>query len=170
MSKQHYNTSDVDQEAPPPAYQETPPFNPNYTSSSSQSPPFNPHYQTPHTPETHQAIQPLYPQMPMPQSMPMPQPMPVPQVRYQTIDIPYSESTVSVRHQRQLAERRKFPLAAIFFLFGWFCPPLWVIGACCCAASRNEYESFWGKVNFIMVMAMIASSIIYSMIAMSRYM
>jgi hypothetical protein len=143
-TKKQYNTPDVDDENfPPPAYQETPPFNPNYQPSSSntfESPPFNPSYAAvaarspPHTQDNHlpelAGTRPLYPQIPtttitttspppakqQPRSMPHPQP-----ARYQTIEIPYPENTV-VNHQirqRQLNERRKFPLAAFFFLFGW---------------------------------------------------
>lgn len=142
MSKQ-YSTPDVD-DAPPPAYQElAPPFNPNYQAPSSPS--FNPHYNPPHTPEDRPegSIR-LYPQIPVP-SPPSPSPMLFPQpqhyhpqqqhqqyqpqqqpprqqyfpqqARYQTIEIPYSVST-NARIRRN-NERRKFPLAAIFFLFGW---------------------------------------------------
>lgn len=53
---------------------------------------------------------------------------------------------------------------------GWknrFCPPLWVLGACCCSGSHNRYEAWWGKVNFIMAVMFIVSSIIYSMIAVT---
>ncbi|OBZ87272.1 hypothetical protein A0J61_04675 [Choanephora cucurbitarum] len=153
MSKAYYNnnnTSDVDQEAPPPAYQETPPFNPNY------QPPFHP-----------SSSQPLYPQIPSAPQLVTPNT----QVRYQTIEMPSAEPVqISTQRRHQLiAEHRKFPLAAIFFLFGWFCPPLWVIGACCCAGSRNPYESFWGKANFFMAMVMIITSVIYSMIAMNDF-
>ncbi|KAI8642779.1 hypothetical protein BD408DRAFT_415923 [Parasitella parasitica] len=189
------NTPDVDDDsAPPPAYQEIPPFNPNYqqqqngSSSTYQPSPFNLHYDhhhsPAHTPDIHHQQQhqgqPLYPQIP-PSSPPLAatqqfyQPLPPRQARYQTIELPFPATTTppTVTHRarrRQINERRKFPLAAIFFLFGWFCPPLWVIGACCCAGSRNEYESFWGKANFIMALAMIVSSIIYSIFAMSQYM
>ncbi|CAO3633939.1 unnamed protein product [Mucor fragilis] len=185
------NTPDADDDVstPPPAYQETPPFNPHYhqqqqqqqdgPSSTYQSPPFNPNYSQqhhhnspPHTPDINQSLYPQVPSSPPPSQQPY-QPLPAHQARYQTIELPYPSTTPNVTPRmirRQIEERRKFPLAAIFFLFGWFCPPLWVIGACCCAGSRNQYESFWGKVNFIMAMAMIVSSIIYSIFAMSQYM
>lgn len=117
MSKQQpqYNTPDAD-DSPPPAYQETPPFNPHYTNGSSSqqqqyssaaytSPPFNPHYvahSPPHTPDPTTPSAPnLYPQIPS-------------QPQYQTIQIPYTVVT-----SRRVTERRGFPLAAIFFLFGW---------------------------------------------------
>jgi hypothetical protein len=150
-NKNQYNTPDVDDESfPPPAYQEAPPFNPNYANQQSssntfQSPPFNPSYAAvaarppPHTldnqPEQQQGTRSLYPQIPVTsvspppakyhqQAMPQPQPsMPQPQpVRYQTIEIPYPENTIvnQQRRRRQLNERRKFPLAAFFFLFGWY--------------------------------------------------
>ncbi|KAI8375191.1 hypothetical protein BD560DRAFT_392988 [Blakeslea trispora] len=136
MSKYAQNhTSDVD--TPPPAYQESPPFNPNY---------------------------PIYPQIPTAPQLVTPNT----QVRYQTIEMPPHQIPSSERRQL-VADHRKFPLAAIFFLFGWFCPPLWVIGACCCAGSRNPYESFWGKANFMMAMVMILTSVIYSIFAMNFY-
>ncbi|KAI7852515.1 hypothetical protein BDC45DRAFT_513556 [Circinella umbellata] len=65
------------------------------------------------------------------------------------------------------SSERGFPIAALFFLFGWFCPPFWVLGACCCSGSRNRYESWWGKANFIMAVMFIISSIVYSMIAIT---
>ncbi|KAG2195009.1 hypothetical protein INT47_005609 [Mucor saturninus] len=183
MSKYNNNASDAD-DVPPPAYQEvaTPPFNPNFVSHA-HSPPHTPelHYQH-HPPEGSQTLYPQIPtstpvfpqphhytsppQQPIAPHMYSPSPQPQRyQPRYQTIDIPY---TANVNTRR--THDRKFPLAAIFFLFGWFCPPLWVIGACCCAGSRNPYEAFWGKANFIMAMALIVSSIVYSAFAMSEYM
>ncbi|CEP10146.1 hypothetical protein [Parasitella parasitica] len=133
-----------DDSTPPPAYQETPPFNPNYhqqqdgSSSNYQSPPFNPnynhHHSVPHTPDIHHHQQqhqgqPLYPQIP-PSPPPLVatqrfhQPLPPQQARYQTIELPFPATTTPpvVTHRirrRQIEERRKFPLAAIFFLFGW---------------------------------------------------
>ncbi|ORZ14782.1 hypothetical protein BCR42DRAFT_492571 [Absidia repens] len=65
-----------------------------------------------------------------------------------------------------LERERQFPIAALFFLFGWFCPPLWFIGMCC-GGSSNRYENWWGKVNFIMAMATILTSIIYSIVGLS---
>lgn len=142
MSKQNrYNPPDVD-DTPPPAYQEvaTPPFNPNYVTNS-HSPPHTPdiNYQAP------EGSQSLYPQIPIapivfpqpqhytseqPPSQPQlqqqhyisqqPQPQSQPQryqPRYQTIEIPYTATTN--RRNRRDNDRRRFPLAAVFFLFGW---------------------------------------------------
>ncbi|KAI7877235.1 hypothetical protein K492DRAFT_197833 [Lichtheimia hyalospora FSU 10163] len=63
---------------------------------------------------------------------------------------------------------RQFPVAALFFIFGWLCPPLWIVGACCCMGSQHRYESFWG--NACLVMALIASltSIIYSSVVIAN--
>ncbi|KAI8065579.1 hypothetical protein BC940DRAFT_320436 [Gongronella butleri] len=57
---------------------------------------------------------------------------------------------------------RRFPLALLFFLFGWFCPPLWFFGACCCVGHPNVYEAWWGRMNLVMAMTFMISSIIYS--------
>lgn len=145
------NVSDVD-ELPPPPYEEisSPPFNPNYLPQSSH----------PSPPSSSQRI---YPQVPV---QPSSQPVYPQQVRYQTIELPMP---VQATQRRRMMERRQFPIAAIFFLFGWFCPPLWILGACCCAGSRNEYEAWWGKVNFVMAVVLIVSSIFYSIITMSHY-
>lgn len=136
------NTPDVDDDsAPPPAYQETPPFNPNFTQQGSsttyQSPPFNPNYNNnqhyhspPHTPDINQQhqqqSQSLYPQIPISPPPTQTQHVYQPQqqqARYQTIELPYPSTTPNVTdrmRRRQIEERRKFPLAAIFFLFGWY--------------------------------------------------
>lgn len=136
------NTPDVDDySAPPPAYQETPPFNPNFpqqgSSTTFQSPPFNPnynnnqhHHSPPHTPDINQQHQQqgqtLYPQIPISPPPTQTQHVYQPQqhqARYQTIELPYPSTTPNVTdrmRRRQIEERRKFPLAAIFFLFGWY--------------------------------------------------
>lgn len=112
---------------------ETPSFNPN----------FNPAiHSPPHTPELNyqrtEGNQGLYPQIPVSPSPPMvfPQPHhyqqhqqqqrqpyfpqhnhhPNQQVRYQTIEIPY---TASVNSRIRINDRPAFPLAAVLFLFGW---------------------------------------------------
>ncbi|RCI04452.1 hypothetical protein CU098_012277 [Rhizopus stolonifer] len=103
----------------------------------------------------------LYPQPPPTQPVYHHPPPRHNQPRYQAVQIPLPVQT------RQ--NRRQFPLAAIFFLFGWFCPPLWILGACCCAGSRNDYEAWWGKVNFVMSVLLIVSSIFFSIFTMSRY-
>ncbi|KAI7903609.1 uncharacterized protein BX663DRAFT_507077 [Cokeromyces recurvatus] len=145
------NTADIDEGEPPPSYQEITPTNHHYQSSSSNYYQYN-----------NQTSQSIYPQVPSP--------LPQQQIRYQTIEIPYTiRVNEQIRQRHRIYESRRFPLAAIFFLFGWFCPPLWFIGACCCAGSGNEYESFWGKVNFIMAMTLIISSVIYSMIVFPQY-
>ncbi|CAO3616249.1 unnamed protein product [Cunninghamella blakesleeana] len=62
-------------------------------------------------------------------------------------------------------QENAFPLAALFFIFGWFCPILFFIGACCCAGNpNNRYENFWGKANLIMSIAFLISSITYSIV------
>lgn len=129
MSKK-YNPSDAD-DAPPPAYQEVvdPPFNPNFSPSSSSQPSAP---QPPHTPDINhnQQSQSLYPQIPSsPVTFPQPQhyqPQQQQIVRqqqggYQAIEIPYNANSdlLRERRRRHALERRKFPLAAIFFLFGW---------------------------------------------------
>ncbi|KAI8879100.1 hypothetical protein K501DRAFT_336302 [Backusella circina FSU 941] len=125
----------------------------------------NPHTYNPLYPQipTTQHHRPLYHpiQMPMPQAPPPRQYQPT---SYHTMPIPVAYTT-----HIQDRQRRGFPLAALFFLFGFFCPPLWVVGACCCASSRNEYESWWGKVNFVMAMGLIISSIIFSAVTLSDY-
>ncbi|KAI8144514.1 hypothetical protein BJV82DRAFT_667716 [Fennellomyces sp. T-0311] len=89
-----------------------------------------------------------------------------PPIRYQYQSINMPQQPV-IRRRMVDSSERGFPIAALFFLFGWFCPPLWVLGACCCSASRNRYEIWWSKVNFIMVVMFIISSIVYSMIAIT---
>ncbi|KAI9495526.1 hypothetical protein BDB00DRAFT_236869 [Zychaea mexicana] len=107
---------------------------------------------------------------------------PLPQqatIRYQyhSINVPphrqppqhpqYYQGGSVIRRRIPDPSERGFPIAALFFLFGWFCPPLWVLGACCCSGSRNRYEAWWGKANFIMAVMFIISSIVYSMIAIT---
>lgn len=160
MSKQHvYNSADVDEDVPPPAYQETvdPPFNPNYRPSApASSSSAYVHHSPPHTPDTSRyntsgeasGGQTLYPQIPsspplptsppphllypqypnytqlLPvQQQPIRQPPPPPPPRqngsnyvtYRTIEIPYTLTT----DRRRRVEHRRFPLGAVFFLFGW---------------------------------------------------
>ncbi|KAI9317738.1 hypothetical protein BX666DRAFT_1667148 [Dichotomocladium elegans] len=97
---------------------------------------------------------------------------------YQTIHIPQQQGHYADEferyHRRRFRRRRmidpserRFPIAALFFLFGWFCPPLWVLGACCCSGRRNHYESWWGKANFAMAVMFIISSVAYSTIALT---
>ncbi|KAI8879512.1 hypothetical protein K501DRAFT_325461 [Backusella circina FSU 941] len=144
------NTSDLEDQ--PPSYQEA-------------VPPFNPQYEQPSAPS-------LYPQQPSPMQMPTPVISTQAQYSaqggggYQTIQMP--ATPLRVRRRMQLEERRKFPLGALFFLFGFFCPPLWIVGACCCSSSRNEYEAWWAKVNFVMSMILIIASVICSAIAASN--
>lgn len=132
-----YNPSDADEA--PPAYQETadPPFNPNFAPSHSPSPPHTPDI---NTQQRGQPSQSLYPQIPSNPSTPsapilFPQPQHYQQqpqhpqhpqqhpnqVRYQAIQIPYNVTNdlLRERRRRQSVERRRFPLGAIFFLFGW---------------------------------------------------
>ncbi|KAI9252435.1 hypothetical protein BDA99DRAFT_181248 [Phascolomyces articulosus] len=148
MSKPH-NPPDHD-EAPPPPYAESDntAYNPAFMNSPS----------TQHSSSSHHT--PLYsPQQPT-------------RYHYQSINVPvhhqyYQGGSVIRRRIVVDPSERGFPIAALFFLFGWFCPPLWVLGACCCTASRNRYEAFWGKANFIMAVMFIISSIVYSMIAIT---
>jgi hypothetical protein len=95
------NTADLEDQ--PPSYQEAvPPYNPQYAQASAPQAP-------------------LYPQPP---PMQMPTPPPVVSTHhssnqasgYQTIQMP--TTPLRVRRQVQLEERRKFPLGALFFLFG----------------------------------------------------
>ncbi|SAM05459.1 hypothetical protein [Absidia glauca] len=66
-----------------------------------------------------------------------------------------------------LKSKRQFPVGAVFFLLGWFCPPFWFIGACCCANSPSPYENWWGKLNLILAAMTLLTSVVYSMIAIS---
>ncbi|KAJ8661361.1 hypothetical protein O0I10_003113 [Lichtheimia ornata] len=100
------------------------------------------------------------------------QTMPIPQHQHQSYfpggwTIP--QQLPQQRQQRYFIDssERRFPLAALFFLFGWICPPLWILGACCCSGSRNRYEAWWGKANFIMAVMFIISSLLYSMMAIT---
>jgi hypothetical protein len=141
MSKSNninWNIPDAD-DSPPPAYEASaPPFNPNFIehppSSSSHphyieptpihqnttvntTPPLSPPNTNPHTynplypqiPAT-QHNRPLYVQMPMPQSPPLRQYQPT---SYHTMPTP-----VAYTVHTQSRQRRGFPLAALFFLFG----------------------------------------------------
>jgi hypothetical protein len=44
-------------------------------------------------------------------------------------------------------------------------PPLWVIGACCCASSRHPSERFWAGLNLTMALLLLFSSLFYSSLA-----
>ncbi|KAI8333979.1 hypothetical protein BC941DRAFT_433511 [Chlamydoabsidia padenii] len=59
---------------------------------------------------------------------------------------------------------RRFPIGSVFFLLGWFCPPFWFIGACCCVGSSSQYENWWGKLNLILAIAVVVITILYSFI------
>lgn len=61
--------------------------------------------------------------------------------------------------------QRRFPFGALFFVFGWMMPPLWVIGACCCASSRHPSERFWAGLNLTMALLLLFSSLFYSSLA-----
>lgn len=109
---------------------------------------------------------------------------------------PHSHYRTIVIEQEEVAPllssmdiERQFPVAALFFIFGWYvnilfhtnndqllnnghfirlCPPLWIVGACCCIGSQHRYEAFWG--NACLVMALVASltSIIYSSVVIAN--
>lgn len=135
MSKK-CNPSDADDA--PPAYQETadPPFNPNFISS----PPHTPDINTQQRGQPSQSLYPRIPSNPPTPSAPILFPQPhhyqtqpqqqpqqqqhqqhINQIRYQAIQIPYNVTNdlLRERRRRQSVERRRFPLGAIFFLFGW---------------------------------------------------
>ncbi|RUP02121.1 hypothetical protein BC936DRAFT_140642 [Jimgerdemannia flammicorona] len=59
----------------------------------------------------------------------------------------YRQEREALLHSR---DERRFPLAALLFLLGWFIPILWFFGACCCIGSHNRYEVWWGKLNLLM--------------------
>ncbi|KAI8976769.1 hypothetical protein BDB01DRAFT_802494 [Pilobolus umbonatus] len=210
-SNERVNVPDVDEA--PPAYQETPPVNPNYASSSSSAPsapypppikscpttpslyPQFPQQQFPQQQYPQQQFPPQHPQQQFPQQqhhLPFPQPFSTPfsqqQLQYPT-PYQYNQRPSYYTHAnsypstpspnphtyrprpyydtvnlppRVTRQNRRFPIGALFFLFGCLFPPLWIIGACCCASSRNEYEAWWGKVNFIFAMVLIMSSILWS--------
>ncbi|KAF7725534.1 hypothetical protein EC973_009564 [Apophysomyces ossiformis] len=175
------NPPDCDERVPPPPYTESEntAYNPAYLHSNRATPSY-PSYSTqthePSAPPSPQQHQSLYPQLPSPSQRHIPQSPPTQaQVSphqystYQTVLIP--DNTYYRIRQQPLILRdfddRRFPMAALFFLFGWLCPLLWVMGACCCAGSRNRYEAWWGKVNFFMAVVLILSSIVYSMVAIA---
>ncbi|KAI8097154.1 uncharacterized protein BX664DRAFT_325670 [Halteromyces radiatus] len=72
--------------------------------------------------------------------------------------------TIYIQQQQPIVHRR-FPIGAIIFILGWFCPPFWVLGACCCASSSNPYEAWWARLNLTMALLLLFSSILYSMLA-----
>lgn len=117
-------------------------------------------------------------------SFPMPQPYnppthynPPPGGHYGTIHYhnhtnppPAGFHTIHIPHYRPhhpvVTEERRFPIGALLFVFGWMFPPLWILGACCCASSRNPYEAWWARLNLVMALLLLVSSIVYSMLAM----
>ncbi|ORY90042.1 hypothetical protein BCR43DRAFT_499919 [Syncephalastrum racemosum] len=81
---------------------------------------------------------------------------------YQTIPIPPRATQVIYRRQLSNPAERHFPIACLFFLLGWFCPPLWLFGACCCSGSRNRYEAWWGKLDLVMAVLFFITTILVS--------
>ncbi|KAI8364640.1 uncharacterized protein BYT42DRAFT_589912 [Radiomyces spectabilis] len=178
-----YNPNFVSSSSYPQNTPSHPPSSPQQQYLPPPSAPLSPHAQPLLYPEIPQSPSPQ-PFQPQPYNTPSHQyqsspnvryssvpPQPYPPQNYQTIPMP---STPYGRHEarpllvrRPSENERRFPLAALFFLFGWFLPILWIFGACCCAGSRNRYEAWWGKLNFIMVMMLIVSTIVYSMIAVA---
>ncbi|KAI9306992.1 hypothetical protein BJ944DRAFT_229009 [Cunninghamella echinulata] len=157
MDKKINNTPDA-QEDLPPTYQESSSTQPAYddriVDSAQNISPYNPNY----SPQQQQQQQQKSNQNPS----------------YQTIVITTSSPspTRAIHEQERIRllntnERpdHAFPLAALFFIFGWFCPILFFIGACCCVGHRNPYEAWWGKLNLIMSIAFLMTSIIYSIVA-----
>ncbi|KAI7855542.1 hypothetical protein BDC45DRAFT_505314 [Circinella umbellata] len=81
------------------------------------------------------------------------------QPQYRAIIIEQSDATPIVLSSE--AERH-FPVAALFFIFGWMCPFLWFVGACCCASSWHRYEAWWGQANMWMAIVFTMASLIYT--------
>ncbi|CAO3595178.1 unnamed protein product [Absidia cylindrospora] len=96
-------------------------------------------------------------------------PPPPPPTGFHCIYIPGHQPSPSPQHYRFAppidSVRQSFPVGALVFIFGWAFPPLWILGACCCAASRNPYEAWWARLNLTMALLLLVSSIIYSMLA-----
>ncbi|ORZ22167.1 hypothetical protein BCR42DRAFT_405628 [Absidia repens] len=94
---------------------------------------------------------------------------PPPPPRFHPIYIPGHQPAPPPQHYRFApptdSVRRSFPVGALIFIIGWAFPPLWILGACCCAASRNPYEAWWARLNLTMALLLLVSSIIYSMLA-----
>ncbi|KAG0163646.1 hypothetical protein DFQ30_011239 [Apophysomyces sp. BC1015] len=167
------NPPDCDERMPPPPYceSENSAYNPSYLHSSRVTPLYPSYPAQPLEPSAPPSPQQatLYPQLPSPQPHSPPPLPPQNYTRYQTVVMP-DNTYYRIRQQPLILRNfddRRFPMAALFFLFGWLCPLLWVMGACCCAGSRNRYEAWWGKVNFFMAIVLILSSIVYSMVAIT---
>ncbi|KAI8330881.1 hypothetical protein BC941DRAFT_439829 [Chlamydoabsidia padenii] len=176
------NSNNIRFESPPPYSpsnpHQLPPTAPTSPTSSHDEviPSFNPACQ-PSIPSLYPAIpqqpQPNHPQV----SFPIPQPYSHPThhsplyqhqgSQYGTVPPPAGFHTIHIppHHHHHIQPERRFPFGAILFVFGWFAPPLWILGACCCASSRNPYEAWWARVNLIMVILLVVSSIVYSMLA-----
>ncbi|KAI8340549.1 hypothetical protein BC941DRAFT_417542 [Chlamydoabsidia padenii] len=169
MDKKTRNPPDSDGDLPP-AYDDSSnqPYNPRYSPQPS-------HSSTEEAPLTDSSTMALYPSLEQIQQQQQQQQQRQyhynhQQPRHHTIIItttPSSQDERTALLNRVSETERHFPLAALFFIFGWFFPPLWFLGACCCAGSMNRYENWWGKLNFIMAMATLISSIIYSIIVLS---
>ncbi|KAI9246746.1 hypothetical protein BDA99DRAFT_543220 [Phascolomyces articulosus] len=85
-------------------------------------------------------------------------PGPQQQPQYRAIIIEHSTTPVLIASGTE----RQFPVAALFFIFGWICPFLWIVGACCCAGSWQPYESWWGHANMLMAITFTMASLIYT--------
>ncbi|KAI8099840.1 uncharacterized protein BX664DRAFT_355222 [Halteromyces radiatus] len=181
MDKKTRNTPDSD---PPPSYDESSdqPYNPRFSPQPPQQPAnsvgSSPTGLYPSTEQQQQQQQQQQKQQQRQQQRQQQQQQQRQQYgsspRHHTIVITTTSATPSFGPEehiallnRNLARERQFPLAALFFLFGWFCPPIWFLGACCCVGSWNQYENWWGKLNLIMALATIVTSIIYSMIVLT---
>ncbi|KAI9495047.1 hypothetical protein BDB00DRAFT_815627 [Zychaea mexicana] len=81
------------------------------------------------------------------------------QPQYRAIVIEQRETPVVIPNRET---QRQFPVAALFFIFGFLCPFFWIVGACCCAGSWQPYEAWWGNANMLMSIVFIMASLIYT--------
>ncbi|KAG2180388.1 hypothetical protein INT44_003390 [Umbelopsis vinacea] len=78
---------------------------------------------------------------------------------------PYGERQALLDDRADYYRYQGFPSAALIFLLGWLCPPLWLLGACCCINSRNPFNVWWARACLVMfcftvISAVIAGSIV----------
>ena len=97
--------------------------------------------------------------MPEPSPSGTQRPQPPPQPQYRAILIERTPAVVVPP-----PSERQFPIAALFFIFGFICPFFWIVGACCCAGSWQPYEAWWGNANLFMTVVFIMASLIYTTI------
>ncbi|ORX60606.1 hypothetical protein DM01DRAFT_1317224 [Hesseltinella vesiculosa] len=137
-----------------------PPYSPTVSASSASRhdvdiPSYNPAFQP-------AGSQSLYPQAPTPGSS-TPQP-------YINVQLGYAQQrqqqSQQVQQQQQPRQSRRsgFPIGALCFILGWFCPPFWFFGACCCMGG-NRYDRWWYRLNLFMSLIILFTTAIYTVVA-----